>query len=47
MYIIYNDDQMELGQECQPYNEIHLINILKEKNHMSISKDTQKAFEKI
>ena len=32
---------------CKPINVIHHISILKDKNHMIISIDTEKAFDKI
>ena len=32
---------------CKPINVIHHINKLKDKNHMIISIDAEKAFEKI
>ena len=32
---------------CKSINVIHHINILKDKNHMSISIDAEKAFDKI
>ena len=32
---------------CQPINMIHHINKLKDKNHMIISIDAEKAFDKI
>ena len=32
---------------CKSINVVHNINILKEKNHMIISKHAEKAFEKI
>ena len=32
---------------CKSINEIHRINKMKDKNHMIISMDTEKAFDKI
>ena len=32
---------------CQPINVIHHVNKLKDKNHMIISIDAEKAFDKI
>jgi hypothetical protein len=52
--IIINPDQVSfiLGIQgwfntCKYINEIHYINKLKEKNHMIISLDAEKAFDKI
>ena len=51
---IIHHDQVEFIPEmqgffiiCKPINVIHHINKLKDKNHMIISIDAEKAFEKI
>ena len=49
---ITRHDQVTLSQECRilqysQINVIHHINKLKEKNHMIISIDAEKAFDKI